>query len=152
MRAVVQRVSSASVTVDGESISSIGPGLLVLLGVRNGDTETDAVKLAGRVANLRIFSDTEGKMNLSVKDKDAEVLVVSQFTLYADTAKGRRPSFIDAAPSEVAEPLINSFIKAISEIGASTRTGRFRAHMRVELINDGPVTVILETDHSVSAG
>ncbi|HVF12006.1 MAG TPA: D-aminoacyl-tRNA deacylase, partial [Actinomycetota bacterium] len=90
MRAVVQRVSSASVTVDGESVSSIGPGLLVLLGVRNGDTETDAIKLAGRVANLRILSDTEGKMNLSVRDQDAEVLVVSQFTLYADTAKGRR--------------------------------------------------------------
>ncbi len=152
MRAVIQRVSSASVSVGDEEISRIGYGLLVLLAARQGDNESDAAKLALRVAYLRIFSDDEGKMNLSAKDTDAEVLVVSQFTLYAETSKGRRPSFVEAAAPEIAEPLIQTFCDELSKLGLSTGSGRFRSHMSVESINDGPVTVIMETGRPVSDG
>lgn len=152
MRAVVQRVSSASVSVGDEEISRIGYGLLVLVAARQGDDESDAATLARRVANLRIFSDDEGKMNLSAKDADGEVLVVSQFTLYAETSKGRRPSYVEAAAPEIAEPLIQTFCDEMSNLGLPTRSGRFRAHMSVESINDGPVTVIMETSRSFSDG
>ena len=152
MRAVVQRVSSASVAVGVEEISRIGYGLLVLLAAKDGDEEADAVKLASRVAHLRIFSDDQGKMNLSAKDSNAEILVVSQFTLYAETSKGRRPSFVDAAAPDIAEPLIQTFCDEMSKLGLSTRSGRFRAHMSVRSINDGPVTVIMETSSSLPGG
>jgi D-aminoacyl-tRNA deacylase len=139
MRAVVQRVSSASVSVDGEIVASIGRGLLVLLGVRDGDGEAEADKVAAKLEALRIFEDDEGKMNLSVRDVGAEVLVVSNFTVYGDTRKGNRPSFVEAARPEVAEPLVE---RVRSTLGA--QGGRFGAHMAVELVNDGPVTVLIE--------
>jgi D-tyrosyl-tRNA(Tyr) deacylase len=139
MRALVQRVSRASVTVDGETIAAIGAGLLVLLGVTHGDDEAAADKLADKVRALRIFEDAEGKMNESLGD-GREVLVVSQFTLYGDARKGNRPSFVDAARPEVAEPLYERFRARLGAPG-----GRFGAHMDVELVNDGPVTLLLET-------
>jgi D-tyrosyl-tRNA(Tyr) deacylase len=139
MRALVQRVSRASVTVDGEAIAAIGPGLLVLLGVTHGDDEAAADKLADKVRALRIFEDAEGKMNESLGD-GREVLVVSQFTLYGDARKGNRPSFVNAARPEVAEPLYERFRARLGAPG-----GRFGAHMDVELVNDGPVTLLLET-------
>jgi D-tyrosyl-tRNA(Tyr) deacylase len=146
MRAVVQRISRASVTVEGEVIGAIGPGLLVLLGSGDGDTEEEARWLAHKVANLRIFADTQGKMNLSVQDIGGKVLVVSQFTLYANTRKGFRPSFVPAAPPEVAEPLVDLFVEAVRAENVPVQTGVFGAHMMVELINDGPVTIILEKE------
>ncbi|HEV7752586.1 MAG TPA: D-aminoacyl-tRNA deacylase [Baekduia sp.] len=139
MRALVQRVRRASVTVDDETISAIGPGLLVLLGVTHGDDEAAADKLADKVRALRIFEDAEGKMNESLGD-GREVLVVSQFTLYGDARKGNRPSFVNAARPEVAEPLYERFRARLGAAG-----GRFGAHMDVELVNDGPVTLLLET-------
>jgi D-tyrosyl-tRNA(Tyr) deacylase len=139
MRALVQRVSRASVAVDGETIAAIGPGLLVLLGVTHGDDEAAADKLADKVRALRIFEDAEGKMNESLGDA-REVLVVSQFTLYGDARKGNRPSFVNAARPEVAEPLYERFRARLGAPG-----GRFGAHMDVELVNDGPVTLLLET-------
>jgi D-tyrosyl-tRNA(Tyr) deacylase len=139
MRALVQRVSCASVTVDGETIAAIGSGLLVLLGVTHGDDEAAADKLADKVRALRIFEDAEGKMNESLGD-GREVLVVSQFTLYGDARKGNRPSFVNAARPEVAEPLYERFRARLGAPG-----GRFGAHMDVELVNDGPVTLLLET-------
>ncbi len=144
MRAVVQRVSRASVTVDDRGMGRIGPGLLVLLGVAEGDTEAEAAWLAHRIANLRIFSDAEGKMNLSVKHMGGKVLTVSQFTLIANTRKGFRPSFVSAAAPEVAEPLVELFIAAVRAEGVQVETGVFGAHMMVELVNDGPVTILLE--------
>jgi D-tyrosyl-tRNA(Tyr) deacylase len=139
MRALVQRVARASVTVGDETVSSIGPGLLVLLGVKTGDGEEQADKLARKVRALRIFEDADGKMNLSVDDTGGAVLCVSQFTLYGDTRKGNRPSFVDAAAPEEAEPLYQRVRKALDAKG-----GRFGAHMHVELVNDGPVTVLVE--------
>ena len=139
MRAVVQRVSSASVTVGGERIAAIDRGLLVLLGVRRGDTAEQADKLARKLLALRIFEDEEGRMNRSVTDVGGEVLCVSQFTLYGDTRKGNRPSFVEAAPPEEAEPLYERVREALGAQG-----GRFGAHMEVALVNDGPVTVIIE--------
>ena len=139
MRAVVQRVSSASVTVGGERIAAIDRGLLVLLGVRRGDTAEQADKLARKLLALRIFEDEEGRMNRSVTDVGGEVLCVSQFTLYGDTRKGNRPSFVEAAPPEEAEPLYERVREALGAQG-----GRFGAHMEVALVNDGPVTVIVE--------
>jgi D-tyrosyl-tRNA(Tyr) deacylase len=139
MRAVVQRVSSASVSVEGETVASIGRGLLVLLGVRDGDGEAEAEKIAAKVEALRVFEDDGGKMNLSVRDAGGEVLVVSNFTVYGDTRKGNRPSFIEAARPEVAEPLVEH-VRATLD----ARGGRFGAHMAVELVNDGPVTVLIE--------
>ena len=139
MRALVQRVSEASVTVDGEEVARIGPGLLVLLGVRRGDTEADADRIAAKLLALRIFEDGDGKMNLSVGDAGGEVLCVSQFTLYGDTHKGNRPSFVDAAPPEEAEPLYERVREALNAQG-----GVFGARMEVALTNDGPVTVLVE--------
>jgi D-tyrosyl-tRNA(Tyr) deacylase len=140
MRAVVQRVSSASVTVDGETTASIGHGMLVLLGVRNGDTDDQADKLARKLKALRVFEDEDGRMNLSVEDAGGEILCVSNFTVYGDARRGNRPSFVDAAPPEEAERL---YERVRETVGA--RGGRFGAHMAVELVNDGPVTVILDT-------
>jgi D-tyrosyl-tRNA(Tyr) deacylase len=139
VRAVVQRVTRASVTVETEQVAAIGPGLLVLLGVRRGDTEEQADKLARKLLALRIFEDDEGKMNRSVTDVGGEVLCVSQFTLYGDARKGNRPSFADAAPPGEAEPL---YARVREALGA--RGGRFGAHMEVDLTNDGPVTIVVE--------
>jgi D-tyrosyl-tRNA(Tyr) deacylase len=140
VRAVVQRVARARATADGEEVGAIGPGLLVLLGVRRGDTADQADKLARKLLALRIFEDDEGRMNRSVADTGGEVLCVSQFTLYGDTRKGNRPSFVDAAPPEEAEPLYERVRAALND----ARGGRFGAHMEVELVNDGPVTLIVE--------
>lgn len=144
MRALVQRVSRAKVTVDGEVVGEIGPGLCVLLGVTHDDTDAIARKLADRIFNLRVLADDEGVMNRSLADTGGEVLVVSQFTLYGDTSKGRRPSWLAAAPPEVAEPLVEVAVEALRDLGAPVATGRFRTTMAVELVNDGPVTVMLE--------
>ncbi len=144
MRALLQRVSEASVTVDGQTISSIGNGLLILLGVGHGDGEEQAKFLADKIANLRVFEDKQGKTNLSVLDVKGEAIVVSQFTLYADTRKGRRPSFTDAALPDVAEPLVNRFVELLRGYGVPTQTGKFGAHMKVEIHNNGPVTIWLE--------
>ncbi|MDQ3702137.1 MAG: D-aminoacyl-tRNA deacylase, partial [Chloroflexota bacterium] len=133
MRAIVQRVSEAAVRVDGEEMARIGPGLLVLLGVKQGDTEEQAEKLAAKVRKLRVFEDAEGKMNLDVEQANGEILCVSQFTLYADTSRGNRPSFIDAAPPQEADPLYQLFSRRLE-----ASTGEFGAHMRIELTNDGP--------------
>jgi D-aminoacyl-tRNA deacylase len=140
VRALVQRVSRASVTVDGSEVSSIGPGLLVLLGVRRGDTEAEADRIAAKLLALRIFEDADGRMNLNVRDAGGDVLCVSQFTLYGDTRRGNRPSFVDAAPPEEAEPLYERVREALGAQG-----GVFGARMSVALENDGPVTVLIET-------
>jgi D-tyrosyl-tRNA(Tyr) deacylase len=145
LKIVLQRVRHASVSVDGELVSEIGPGLLLLVGVARGDGETEALWLAEKVAGLRVFNDERGKMNLSVTDIGGEVLAVSQFTLLADTKKGKRPSFVGAAPPEEAERLFDRFCEMLAGRGAaSVRKGRFGAMMDVALLNDGPVTVVLE--------
>ena len=144
MRLVLQRVSRAAVRVRGLTVAAIGPGLLVLVGVGRWDEADDARWLAGKVWNLRIFEDAEGAMNRSLPDVDGEVLVVPQFTLYGDTRKGRRPSWVDAAPPEAASELVEAFAGALEALGAPVRRGAFREHMEVELVNDGPVTVLLE--------
>ncbi|MBI3740122.1 MAG: D-tyrosyl-tRNA(Tyr) deacylase [Chloroflexi bacterium] len=144
MRVLLQRVSRASVTVDGKVISQIGNGLLILLGVGHGDGEEQAQFLAEKIANLRVFEDEQGKTNLSVLDVKGEAIVVSQFTLYADARKGRRPSFTDAALPEIAEPLVNRFVELLKSHGVPTQTGKFREHMEVEIHNNGPVTIWLE--------
>ncbi len=145
MMAVLQRVSRAAVTVDGTVVSSIGPGLLVLLGVARGDAQGDVAWLARKTAELRIFEDGEGKMNRSVVDACGSILVVSQFTLLADCRKGRRPAFTDAAPPDEAERLYLGFAGELAAAGIPTATGRFGAMMDVSLVNDGPVTVILDS-------
>ncbi|MDB5311676.1 MAG: D-tyrosyl-tRNA(Tyr) deacylase [Gemmataceae bacterium] len=145
MRAVLQRVRRATVTVDGEIIGEIGAGWLVLLGIAPGDTRTEVDWLADKVANLRAFADDAGKMNRSVLDVGGAVLVVSQFTLYGDCRKGRRPSFTGAAQPVVAEPLCEAFGTALKALGVPVATGRFAADMQVDLLNDGPVTFVLET-------
>ena len=144
MRALVQRVSKASVSVGGETVSAIGPGLLILLGIGHGDGEAQAAFLAAKIATLRIFEDEAGKTNLSVLDVAGEALVVSQFTLYADTRKGRRPSFTDAALPAQAEPLVERFIELLRQHRVPTLAGRFGEHMLVEIHNNGPVTLWLE--------
>ena len=144
MKAVVQRVSSGSVTVEGQRVAEIGAGLVVLVGVGRDDGEPQADWLAEKIANLRIFEDEAGKMNRSVLEIGGTVLVVSQFTLYADANKGRRPAFIGAARPSEAEPLLDYFVKRLHFYGAPTQTGVFRAHMQVEIHNDGPVTILLE--------
>ena len=143
MRIVVQRVTSASVTVEGEVVGAIAQGLLVLLGIATDDTAAEVDRLAGKVARLRIFEAGDGKFDLSVLDVGGEILVVSQFTLLADTARGNRPGFSDAARPEVAKPLVERFCAALSGHGVSVATGVFGARMSVELVNDGPVTIIL---------
>jgi D-tyrosyl-tRNA(Tyr) deacylase len=144
VRALLQRVREASVTIDGRKVGAIGPGLLVLLGVGRGDGEAEAVALADRIAGLRIFEDPGGKMNLSLLDTHRAALVVSQFTLYADTRKGRRPSFIDAAPPDDARRLYARACDALRALGVHVEEGIFAAEMQVALINDGPVTILLE--------
>jgi len=145
MRAILQRVSSASVTVDGSVVGEIGPGVLVLLGVGHEDTEADAAYLADRILGLRMFGDAAGKMNLSVVDSGGGVLVVSQFTLYGDTRKGRRPSFDGAAPPELARRLYERFVEIVAAREVSVATGVFQASMSVALVNDGPVTFLVES-------
>ena len=146
MRVLLQRVSYANVTVDGDLISSIGKGLLILAGVGQRDGEDQVRYLAEKVANMRIFQDEKGKTNLSILDVKGEAIVVSQFTLYADTRKGRRPSFTDAAAPEDAAPLIDRFVELLRGLGVPTQTGKFGVHMSVELQNDGPVTIWLENE------
>ncbi len=146
MRVIVQRVTQASVTIDGEVTGAIGPGLLCLVGVGEGDTEQEARWLAHKTANLRIFADQDDRMNLSVKDTGGEVLVVSQFTLYANTRKGFRPSFVGAATPDLAAPLVDLYTEAIREENVSVETGVFGAYMMVDLENDGPVTIILDKE------
>ena len=149
MRAVVQRVTSASVTVDGKLAGKIGAGLLILVGVSRTDNPEAASYLAEKIANLRIFPDSAGKMNLSLLDVQGSALVVSQFTLYGDTRGGRRPSYIQAAPPEEASRLYDEFVRAIRALGVSVETGVFQAHMSVELINDGPVTILLDSEKTI---
>ena len=145
MKALLQRVSRASVSIADEEVGRIGRGLVVFLGVANGDTEKDAQYLVSKIINLRIFSDTEGKFNLSALDIDGELLLVSQFTLLANTRKGRRPSFIEAAPPAQAEELFEYFVAQARASGLKVATGRFQQHMLVEIHNDGPVTVMLDS-------
>lgn len=145
MRACVQRVSDACVTIDGESTSEIGLGLVVLLGVSTHDTEEDVRWLAEKVVGLRVFEDDAGKMNRSLAEVGGAMLVVSQFTLYGDCRRGRRPSFTDAAPPELAERLYQAFVAQVRTTGIPVETGRFREHMRVTLTNDGPVTLWIDT-------
>ncbi len=144
MRIVAQRVTQASVTIDGAVMASIGPGLLLLVGVGHSDTEATALDLAEKVARLRVFGDDAGKMNRSALDSGAAMLVVSQFTLYADTTRGRRPSFVGAAPPDLAAPLVARFAAALAALGLTVAQGRFGAHMQVALVNDGPVTLTLD--------
>jgi D-tyrosyl-tRNA(Tyr) deacylase len=146
MRALVQRVSYGKVSVNGETVSEIEGGLVVLLGIGRGDGESQAAWLAEKVANLRIFEDADGKINLSVRDVGGAALVISQFTLYADSQKGRRPSFVDAALPDVAAPLVEKFAEMIRQQGVPAGVGVFGAHMLVEIRNDGPVTIWLERD------
>ena len=145
MRALLQRVSRASVTVDERVVGKIGQGLLVLLGVGQDDSEVQVKTLVDKIVYLRIFGDDEGKMNRSLLDIGGEVLVVSQFTLYADTRRGRRPGFTNAAPPSIAEPLVERFKEAIAAYGLSVAGGIFGAYMEVELVNDGPVTIWLDS-------
>lgn len=144
MRAIVQRASHARVVVDGDTVGAIGPGLCVLVGVTHGDTEEQARRLADKLWKLRIFSDADDKMNLSVADVGGEVLVISQFTLYGDARKGNRPSYIEAARPDVAAPLIDLVCSELRDRGATVATGMFGADMKVEILNDGPVTISLE--------
>jgi D-tyrosyl-tRNA(Tyr) deacylase len=145
MRAVVQRVTRAKVTVDEKIVGEIGNGLVVLLGIARDDTKVEAAYLVDKIAALRIFDDEEGKMNLSVKDVSSGVLIVSQFTLYGDVRRGLRPSWIDAAPPEIAEPLYDFFVRQARASIDQVETGSFRATMQVELVNDGPVTILLDS-------
>jgi len=146
MRALLQRVTHASVTVDEQIVGQIGQGLLVLLGVGQDDTEVEVKTLADKIVHMRIFGDDEGKMNRSLLDVGGEVLVVSQFTLYADIRRGRRPSFTNAAPPSLAEPLVERFKEAITAYGLKVTDGIFGAHMQVELLNEGPVTIWMDSE------
>lgn len=145
MKALLQRVTTASVSLGDEEVGRIGRGLVVFLGVASGDTEKDAQYLAQKIASLRIFSDEEGKFNLSALDINGELLLVSQFTLLADTRKGRRPSFIEAAPPAQAEELFEYFVEQVRATGLKVETGRFQQYMQVEIHNDGPVTILLDS-------
>jgi D-tyrosyl-tRNA(Tyr) deacylase len=148
MKALVQRVRQGKVSIDGEAVAEIGPGMVILLGVGEQDAEAEARWLATKCANLRIFQDDEGKMNRSVLEAGGEAIVVSQFTLYGDVSKGRRPSFIHAAQPEQAEPLVERFAQLLEAEGVPTQSGSFGAEMLVEIDNDGPVTLLIERDHS----
>ncbi|HYC28796.1 MAG TPA: D-aminoacyl-tRNA deacylase [Chitinophagaceae bacterium] len=146
MKAVIQRVSQASVTIHGQVASAIGPGLMVLLGIEDSDTQEDIEWLSGKIVNLRIFNDDAGVMNISIKDMGGDILLVSQFTLHASTKKGNRPSYIRASKPEVAVPLYESMIARLGmDLGKAVFTGRFGADMKVALVNDGPVTIIIDT-------
>jgi D-tyrosyl-tRNA(Tyr) deacylase len=145
MKALLQRVAKSSVTVEGKVVGRIAQGLVVLLGVADGDCEKDAEYLADKIVNLRIFSDEQSKFNLSTLNVNGDLLVISQFTLLADTRKGRRPSFSAAAPPEKAETLYNYFVKRLKQTGLKVETGEFGAHMMVEIANDGPVTIMLDS-------
>jgi D-aminoacyl-tRNA deacylase len=145
MRAVVQRVARAKVTVGGETIGEIGNGLVVLVGIARDDTKVEAAYLVDKIVALRIFNDQEGKMNLSVKDVAGGLLIVSQFTLYGDVRRGLRPSWVDAAPPEIAEPLYDFFVRQARTATDNVATGQFQAMMQVELVNDGPVTILLDS-------
>lgn len=147
MRAVIQRVKNSSVSVEGKKIGEIGNGLLVLLGVTHTDTEKDVNWLANKIKDLRIFEDENGKMNLSLEDIKGELLVISQFTLYGNCIKGRRPSFTEAGRPEIAEPLYEKFLEKCRSFNIKTECGEFGADMKVELLNDGPVTLIIDTVH-----
>ena len=146
MRAVLQRVSSASVSIEGDTVAAIGPGLLVLLGVAEGDGPDEARGLAAKSAELRIFADGDGRFNVSLLDCGGEALVVSQFTLLADVRKGRRPSFTAAAAPDIASGLVDRYVQSLRDLGIAVVSGRFGAHMQVQLENDGPVTILLDTD------
>ena len=147
MRAVIQRVREGRVSVEGATVGEIGPGLVILLGAGHGDGQAEADRLADKIANLRVFADAEGKTNLSVLDVGGEALVISQFTLYADCRKGRRPSFVHAAPPDVAAPLMDYFAGRLRQAGLGrVETGEFGAMMLVEIHNDGPFTIVLDTD------
>ncbi len=150
MRVLLQRVTEAAVLVDGEEISRIGRGFLLLVGITHGDTEEQAAWLAKKVASLRVFEDSEGKMNLGLLDVGGQILAVSQFTLYADTRKGRRPAFVDAARPEHAEPLMSRFCQLLRAEGLTVLEGRFGALMQLSLVNDGPVTIFLEREPNPS--
>jgi D-tyrosyl-tRNA(Tyr) deacylase len=145
VRAVVQRVTKGRVRVEGETVGEIGPGFVVLLGIGREDTRADAQYLAEKVVNLRVFEDEEGKMNLSLLDVGGEILAISQFTLYGDCRKGRRPSFTAAAPPEEARALYEGFVQEVAGYGLRVATGQFQAHMLVEIHNDGPVTLLLDS-------
>lgn len=149
MRAVLQRVSDASVTIGGRDVARIGRGLLVLLGVAEGDTTADLEALAARLPVLRVFDDADGRLNLSLVDVGGQVLVVSQFTLLADTSKGRRPSYTRAMRPEAAAPMVDAFVARLRALGVEVRQGVFGAHMQVSLVNDGPVTLVLDTRQAV---
>lgn len=144
MRVVIQRVSQGSVIVGDRTVAKIGPGVVILLGIGPQDGEEQSRYLVEKIANLRIFEDDSGKMNRSLLDIGGEAIVVSQFTLYADTRKGRRPSFTDAAPPDIASPLVNHFVELLNQQGVPTQTGEFGAHMSVNITNDGPVTIWIE--------
>ena len=146
MRALIQRVSKASVSVDDEIVGQSGPGFVVLLGISKDDTEDEARYIVGKVVNLRVFNDADGKFNNSALDVRAELLVVSQFTLYADTRKGRRPSFLDAAGPDKAEELVVRTVDLFRETGLTVQTGRFQAYMKVSIENEGPVTIMLDSE------
>ena len=150
MKALVQRVSKASVSVGGEVVGKIGRGLVVLVGVARGDMERDALYLANKIVNLRTFADESSKFNLSALETGSEILIISQFTLLADTRKGRRPSFEEAAPPEQAETLVNFFVSRVRENRLKVETGRFQQHMLVEIHNDGPVTIALDSKEKFS--
>ncbi len=146
MRAIIQRVQKSQVSVSEDMVAAIDQGLLILLGISSNDNQALAQKMVDKIATLRIFEDKEGKMNLSLLDVGGEALVVSQFTLYADTSRGRRPSFTKAAKPDLAEPMVNVFVEKMQKQGIKTQTGIFGAHMQVALVNDGPVTIMLEFD------
>lgn len=146
MKAVIQRVKKASVSVDNQVLGKIDSGLVVLLGVKNGDTETDAQYVANKIINLRIFEDKNGKFNLSALDVNAGILAISQFTLYGDCRKGRRPSFTNAAHQDISEPLYEQFLELLKQSGLVVQQGQFGAHMLVEIFNDGPVTIIIDSE------
>ena len=148
MRAVIQRVAEASVTVEGETVGTVGKGLLALVGVRIDDSEADSIYIADKIANLRIFEDEQGKMNRSILETGAAALIVSQFTLYGDARKGRRPGFTDAAAGESARPLYELVCEQIASNGVRVERGVFGAHMRIALVNDGPVTLLLDSRKS----
>ena len=151
MKALIQRVSRAQVNVDNEVIGKISGGLVVLVGVATGDEKADVEYLVNKIINLRIFADADSKFNLSLLDVKGELLLVSQFTLIADTRKGRRPSFTDAAPPDVAEAMFDDFVAETRKTGVKVETGKFQAHMMVELVNDGPVTIMIDSEERLRA-